>query len=129
MSSLFNTVPRSDPLNFWANQGALDYSSVSRFLEFDKGELSKLAGVSRKSVRLDDRIPRELKERMEQIANICNLVAEFFNGDPAKTALWFRTSNPMLGNVSPRDMIRYGRFKRLQRFILEAREENNASAA
>ena len=129
MSSLFNTVPRSDPLNFWANQGALDYSSVSRFLEFDKGELSKLGGVSRKSVRLDERIPRELKERMEQIANICTLVAEFFDGDPARTALWFRTPNPMLGNISPRDMIRYGRFKRLQRFVLEAREDNNASAA
>ena len=129
MSALYNTVPKSDPLHFWAKRGGLDYSGVSKFLDFDKDELSKLAGVSRKTVRLDDRIPRELKERLEQMASICNLVAEFFEGDAAKTALWFRTANPMLGDVSPRDMIRYGRFKRLQKFILEAREDNAASAA
>jgi hypothetical protein len=129
MSSLYSTVPTSDPLNFWANHGSLDYSGVSKFLDFDKDELSKLAGVSRKTVRLDNRIPRELKERLEQIASICNLVAEFFEGDAVKTALWFRTPNPMLGDMSPRDMIRYGRYKRLQKFILEAREENAAGAA
>lgn len=129
MSALYNTVPKSDPLNFWASHGGLDYSSVSKFLDFDKNELSKLGGVSRKTVRLDDRIPKELKERLEQIASICNLVAEFFDGDAAKTALWFRTPNPMLGDMSPRDMIRYGRYKRLQKFVLEAREENAASAA
>lgn len=88
---------------------------MSRSLEFDKGELSELGGVSRKSVRLDDRIPRELKERIEQIANICNLVAGFFDGDSVKTALWFRTKNPMLGSISPRDMIRCGRFNRLRK--------------
>ena len=129
MSTLYSTVPKSDPLNFWAKHGTLDYSEVTQFLDFDKGELSKLGGVSRKTVRLDDRIPKELKERLEQIANICNLVAEFFDGDAVKTALWFRTLNPMLGDLSPRDMIRYGRYKRLQKFILEAREENAASAA
>lgn len=129
MPDLYSNVPKSDPLNFWANHGSLDYSGVSNFLDFDKEALSKLGGVSRKTVRLDDRIPKELKERLEQIANICNLVAEFFDGDSVKTALWFRTSNPMLGDLSPRDMIRYGRYKRLQKFILEAREENTASAA
>lgn len=129
MSALYNTVPKSDPLNFWSNHGGLDYSSVSKFLDFDKSELSRLGGISRKTVRLDDRIPKELKERLEQIASICNLVAEFFDGDAAKTALWFRTPNPMLGDVSPRDMIRYGRYKRLQKFVLEAREDNAASAA
>lgn len=129
MSALYDNVPHSDPLNFWADHGTLDYSGVSRFLDFDKDELSKLGGVSRKTVRLDERIPKELKERLEQIANICNLVAEFFEGDATKTALWFRTPNPLLGDMSPRDMIRYGRYKRLHKFVLEAREENAASAA
>ena len=128
MSSLYNTVPRSDNLDFWANH-ALNYGRVSDFLELDKNDLSKLGGVSRKSVRLDNRIPHDLKERLEQIANICNLVAEFFDGDTTKTASWFRTPNPMLGDLSPRDMIRYGRYKRLQKFVLQAREENASSAA
>ena len=53
-------------------------SSLSR----QTNELSKLGGISKKSVRLDSRIPRDLKERLEQIANICNLVAEYFAAVP-----------------------------------------------
>ncbi len=128
MRGLYDTVSKSDPLEFWAKQG-LEYGRVSNFLELNKKDLSKVAGVSAQSVRFDHKIPNDLKERLEQIANICNLVAEFFDGDTEKTALWFWTSNPMLGDLSPRDMIRYGRFKRLQKFILDAREESAASDA
>jgi hypothetical protein len=47
-------------------------------------------------------------------------MAGYFNGDKAKTALWFRVKNPALGGVSPRDMIRYGRYKKLELFIRNA---------
>ena len=87
----------------------------------DTSALSKIASVSKSSVRFDNRIPRDLKERMEQVAIICNLVAEYFKGDAKKTALWFRTLNPMLGNISPRDMIRLGRYQKLQKFIVAAK--------
>ena len=117
---LFNTIPKGDPLHFWANHG-LDYNRLSEFLDLDKSALSKLAGVSKNSVRFDERIPRDLKDRMEQIAIICSLVAEYFSGDAEKTALWFRTINPMLSNISPRDMIRLGRYKKLQKFINTAK--------
>jgi hypothetical protein len=33
----------------------------------------------------------------------------------------------MLGNVSPRDMIRIGRYKRLLNFVIEAREAEAAT--
>lgn len=111
----------------WANHGVLDFNRVTDFLDFDKNALSKIGGVSKESVRLDNRIPRNLKERLEQIANICSLVAEYFEGDAQKTALWFRTTNPMLGNVSPRDMIRLGRYKSLLSFIVDARTENESA--
>ena len=52
----------------------------------------------------------------------------FFEGDVAKTALWFRLPNPLLGDVSPRDMIRYGRYARLQEFVVEALAENAVAA-
>jgi hypothetical protein len=117
---LFNSVPQGDPLLFWVNH-VLDYSRVTDFLDLDTSALSKLAGVSKNSVRFDERIPRDLKDRMEQIAIICSLVAEYFEGDVAKTALWFRAINPMLGNISPRDMIRLGRYKKLQKFIVSAK--------
>lgn len=121
--SIFDTVQQNDYLHFWAKNG-LQYREVQNFLELDTNELSKISGISKSSVRLDGRIPADLKERLEQIANICNIVAAHFEGDPAKTALWFRTSNPVLGGISPRDMIRFGRYKRLFDFILRAKEHN-----
>jgi hypothetical protein len=66
--------------------------------------------------------PKEVREHLENIANICNLVFQFFLDD-VKTKLWLQTPNPMLGNVSPRDMIRFGRFAKLQRFVTLAMEE------
>ena len=124
--ALFDTVSQADPLEFWSNHG-LDFKKVTDFLDFDNNELSKLGGISKRSVRLDERIPSELRIRLEQIANIISLVAEYFGGDPGKTALWFRTSNPMLGGIAPRDMIRYGRYKRLMKFISAARQANSGS--
>jgi len=73
-------------------------------------------------VRFDSRIPAELRERLTEIATICELVAEHFDGDVAKTALWFRVPNPLLGNLSPRDQIRLGRYRKVLKFVFEARE-------
>ena len=126
--TLFQNIHQSDPLKFWSSHG-LDYRAVSDFLGFDNNELSKLGGVSKQSVRLDDRIPQDLKDSLEQIANIYTLVAEYFNGDVQKTVLWFKTPNPQLGGIFPRDMIRYGRYKKLLAFITEARQANSRSAA
>jgi hypothetical protein len=35
-----------------------------------------------------DRMPRELKEHLEEIGNLINLTANYFNGDLSKTRLW-----------------------------------------
>jgi hypothetical protein len=66
-------------------------------------------------------------ERLRELANIANLVAEYFEGDVQKVGLWFELQNPMLGNISPRNMIRRGRYKRLLNFVLDAREAENAA--
>jgi hypothetical protein len=121
-STLFNTIPQ-DRLGFWADQ-TLRAREVAEFLDFQKSDVAKFSNVSTKSVRYDDKIPREVLEHLEQIAIICDLVAEFFNGNANKTALWFRTSNPLLGSLSPRDMIRYGRMKKLHQIVQDARTAN-----
>ena len=126
--ALFKNVHQSDPLQFWSNH-CLDYKRVTDFLDLNTSELSKIGGVSKQSVRLDSRIPQALKVRLEQIANICALVAEYFGGDIEKTALWFKLPNPMLGDLSPRDMIRYGRYKRLMKFIADAQQASSTSGA
>ncbi len=54
------------------------------------------------------------------------LVSAFFN-DKKKTEAWFNTDNPMLGNISPRDMIRVGRGDKLLHFIKTSLDENQLS--
>ena len=121
--ALFGTVPDRDYLGFWADQ-TLKSRAVADFLDLDKRTVAKLSGVAPASVRFDQKIPREVLDRLQEIANVCGLVAQFFGGDVAKTALWFKTKNPLLGDISPRDMIRYGRYEKLRRFIMNALEDN-----
>jgi len=122
-AQLFSTVSTSDPLHFREN-GNIDYRKVTGFLKFSENELSKISGISKKSIRFDNKIPNDLRDRLDQIANVLTLVAEYFDGDALKTALWFNTPNPMLGGMKPRDMIRLGRYNKLIKFVIEAREAN-----
>jgi hypothetical protein len=122
-AALFDTIPRADSLGFWANQ-TLETRKVAAFLDLDKADVARVSNVSVKSVRFDEKIPAEVLRHLEQVAIICALVAEFFNGDATKTAMWFRTTNPMLGEISPRDMIRYGRMGKLLQIVQEARLAN-----
>lgn len=123
--ALFRTVSSVDHLQFWSDD-SFQARSVADFLDLKNSEIARIAGVAKSSVRYDNEIPRDLLERLEEIANICNLVAQFFGGDPQKTALWFRTKNPMLGEISPRDMIRFGRYEKLRRFIIGAQVSSDA---
>jgi hypothetical protein len=118
-SPLFNTVPRRDYLQFWQS-GLFQPQRVARFLGLSKGELAQLAGVAPASVRFDDKAPRALRERMMDLATTCELVAEAFEGNTTKTALWFMTPNPELNNFSPCDLLRRGNREALQQQILDA---------
>jgi hypothetical protein len=124
---LFSTVPQHDHLGFWANH-SLDAQRVAKFLELDKREVARIADVSPASVRWDHKIPQEVLDHLTQIAVICGLVAQFFEGDAARTQLWFKTKNPLLGNISPRDMVRYGRHEKLRRIVMESLAENGIRA-
>jgi hypothetical protein len=118
----------NDVLGFYRG-GRADYKRVAELVKLSKGDLSKIGKVSKASVRFDDSIPASVAERLREIANIANLVAEFFDGDAHKVGLWFELPNPQLGNVSPRTMIRGDRYKRLSNFVLEAREAESAVPA
>ena len=113
--ALFDTVP-PDLMGFGLGS-SFDAKSVQSFLSLKKEDVSRIADVSPKSVRFDDAMPVPVRERLQEIANTINLVARFFGGDADKTGTWFKTRNPLLGDISPRDMIRLGRFERLRKFI------------
>jgi hypothetical protein len=123
---LFDTVP-PDFLNFGHGIG-FEAKKVQELLALKKQDVSRIARVSEKSVRYDEHIPDAVRERFEEIATTINLVAGNFGGDADKTVAWFRARNPLLGDVSPRDMIRLGRYERLRRFIINAMFTNASSA-
>lgn len=121
---LFDTVAKTDYLGFFPPdpEARPNYKVVPDFLRIDKKQLSQIGRVALSSVRYDESIPKDLAERLEQIANIANRVTALLDGDVQKAALWFRTPNPLLGEVSPRDMLRMNRFKRLAKFVAEAEQ-------
>jgi len=124
--SLFNTVPRMDPFGLFPRgrgNRTVDGRKVVDFLDYKKEDVSIATGVPVSSVRFDGRMPVELKQRFQEWAIAISLVGSFF-GDKRKTILWFQTENPLLGNVTPRAMIRLGRFSKLLRFIRTALDEN-----
>ncbi|HTC51017.1 MAG TPA: nucleotidyltransferase domain-containing protein [Steroidobacteraceae bacterium] len=95
----------------------------------NKVDLAQLAAVAPASVRFDDKAPRVLRERLMDIAATCELVAQAFEGNTTKTALWFMTSNPNLGNLSPSDLLRRGGHEVLQRQVLEATAQGGPAPA
>ena len=122
LTNIFDTVAE-DHFSFFKNQKT-EYNRIKDFLGFKNEDISTATGVPLASIRFDERIPPEVQERMKEWANVLNLVAEHFKGDIKKTTLWFTTPNPLLGNVTPRDMIRFGRYKKLFKFIFNALAEN-----
>jgi hypothetical protein len=119
-ATVFDTVPATRSLPFYEHD-ALAPKKVADFLKMTKDDMAEAAGVPKGSIRYDERIPADVHRYFLELASACEVVAEVFKGDAIKTEMWFHTRNPLLGNVSPRDMIRLGRFGKLMRFIQNAR--------
>lgn len=122
---LFDTVPE-DILNFGHGQD-FDAKRAAQFLHLKQEDVGRIASVAPSSVRYDSKIPAQVRDRLEEIAATINLVAKQFSGDVDKTVSWFKASNPLLGDISPRDMIRLGRYDRLRKFIIQAMSDQTQS--
>ena len=120
---LFDNLPEKDILGFY-NQGVPQYRRPVEFLHFKKDDVALATNIPKNSVRYDQKMPVELAERIVEWAMAINLVAGHFN-DMDKTKLWFQAPNPILGNHTPINMIRLGRFKKLYKFIIAALDENH----
>ena len=121
--NVFSTSPPPDLLTLF-HGAQLKYKDVMDTLEFQKKDVAKAAGMSLNSIRYDAKMPIELKQRFREWATLLNLVASHFDGDRQRTILWFTIPNPLLGNVTPRDMIRLGRSEKLLKFVINAIAEN-----
>ncbi len=118
IASVFKNMPKHDYLGVLSEDNPS--KKIVEFLGLSKEDVAKATNVPKVSVRYDERIPKEVLERLREIGLICDLVAEYFEGDLHKTALWFKLNNPALGDISPRDMIRYGRYQKLIKFVYNA---------
>jgi len=115
--NLFASVADKDYFHFFNQSGVPDARRIAETLNYRRREVSVATDIPYNKVRLEpDRIPKELVERVTEWATAINLVAEHFQ-DTKKAILWFHTPNPMLGSISPREMIITGRFKKLLKFI------------
>lgn len=70
--------------------------------------------------------PKKSEIRIAEIEKILKLAAENFNGDAKKAALWLRSKNPILGGISPREMIRLGRYQKLLQVIMNLKKGDAA---
>lgn len=118
--TLFKTVPEQE----YFPSIEEDPQQIVDFLKFSKLELAKATGVPKSSIRYDNRMPKELAQYLLEYKIVCELVANYFHGDLKKTNLWFCLKNPALGNISPADMIKIGRYKKLMAFVQNALEGN-----
>ena len=61
---------------------------------------------------------------LKSLVKIADKVNEEYFHDREKTTVWMNTSNPMLGNFSPHELIFRGKYERVLQFIETALEEN-----
>lgn len=113
---LFDSVPLALPM-LYNEQGRVQLEEVRKLLDLSKSDFAKAAHSSQKQMADALRIPKEVEERVRVWALVLEEVARFFDGDVKKTVLWFNIPNPLLGEVSPRDMILYGRASKLLQIV------------
>lgn len=55
---------------------------------------------------------------------VFSLILDFFHGDGEKAERWMATSNPLLGCMTPDDMIALGRGEKLLKWVRQSLAEN-----
>jgi len=118
-SDLFKTVPKRKILSFiYDENNEVNVRELMGFLHLEKSEIAALCGIKQESVRFDERMPVDVRNLFIEIANMCELVGQYFEGDPVKTETWFKVVNPKLNNQSPVHLIKAGKCKDITDLLL-----------
>jgi hypothetical protein len=94
MQTLTGNIAQEDYLGFWRPGEQPNYRAVMDFLQIDKEETARIARVAISSVRYDRKIPQELADRLEEIANIANRVAARPDAMERFENVWISTRLP-----------------------------------
>lgn len=108
-------------LGLFTDKGEVDVEAIRGFLNISKKELATAFGLSPDQIRIN-RIGELTKRRIHELASALEFVAETFDGDKKKTQFWLNTANPSFGGSSPKELIIRGRYLKVQRFILAAKQ-------
>ncbi len=119
---LFNSIPSKDHLGLFDGDHPR-YERIIELLGYKRLDVSAATGLNVSKIRHDAKMPVELRERLNEWAILLNLIGEYFK-ESQKVELWLQTPNPLLGDISPRDMIRIGRYKKLLKFVQTALRDN-----
>jgi hypothetical protein len=102
--------------------GEVRIEETRDFLGMSKVELARAFGLSPDQIR-EERMAIKTKERIAELAYALEYVAETFEGDLEKTKFWLNTPNPNFGGSTPKNLILRGRFHKLLKFIIAAKQE------
>jgi hypothetical protein len=116
MQYLMSTVPKSN--NYPDLQNNETLRLVAQDLELSNEDLANEIAVRVSSIRWDDSMPPKLRQRLREYALISDHILNYFEGDKARTAHWFKIPNPLLGGLSPRQMVSLGNGIKLQEIIV-----------
>lgn len=116
MHNLFSNVPQGDLFGINKDNN-INYHEAAKFLGMSKKAVAKAAGIAAASVRYDARMSTDLKEFFLELISVVSIVSAQFSQDKEKTRLWFSMPNPLLGGVTPINMIMLGKHKKLLKFI------------
>jgi hypothetical protein len=78
------------------------------------------------NAQLDAQTSADKQAEFDNLAVRQRWTPERSDGDAHKVGSWFELAIPVLGNISPRNVIRVGLFKRLLSFVLDSREAETA---
>ncbi len=108
-------------LHLFDKEGDVKVEEMRTFLGVPKAELAKAFGMSQDQLR-DNRLSSRTMDRLKELAAALEFVADTFNGDIEKTRFWLNTPNPNFGGATPKNLILRGRYSKLLKFILAAKQ-------
>jgi uncharacterized protein (DUF2384 family) len=121
MENIISNSLLKNYLNFFDQEGEVKLDDLRIFLGVPKSELAKAFGMSPDQLR-DDRLSSKTEDRLKELAAALEFVADTFDGDVTKTRFWLNTPNPNFGGATPKNLILRGRYNKLLKFILAAKQ-------
>lgn len=117
---ILDTMPKNLS-GLFTNTGEVEIEKTCEFLKISRRELAEAFNLSSEQLR-PERISSTTAERLKELAGIIEYLFELFDGDKNKAKFWLNTPNLNFGGTSPRNLILKGRFNKVLKFVVSAKQ-------